>query len=659
MSAQASRVATAARAAQVRRLAPLALNAAAAVGAGALAYRIAHDAGIRPILHPSTVRSVDEALRAVGAAVLLFGVCGLGLTRLLLPAGLRRHEALWVVPVGACACALAMTVLGFAYVPFKAALAVVIAAGAILGALALRRRPPAGPPSPVLAWPAYVAVLLTAVALIPYFRSGFPTVIGEGSDAHLAVGTAQFLQHNHPTSVNPDGPVDRVPLLWRSKQPVYYALGSVATLSGLEPYETISPLSALVLGLAAAGLFLLARELLYAGLAGALLAMAIAGLDRMVLHTGMHPYFNQTWGWFTLPFALVLSWWTVRERSPGAALLLALFLAIGAFAYPLALPIPLLGLAVFWALDRRERRRRGERVASLDPRRLYRGRRSLLWLVPLAIVLALPLLGVAEKMWTAVEVVLPGSTLKDWRGDRLSFVPAHQFFSLPDATLWWLAVAVMCALAAWALSRVPRPLAAGIGAVLVGFLAAGAYFRLRQFGEYFELKTLAFVGPLLVAIAAVGASRLRPRLLAVLALGAFLVAAQASARQELDRTTNQLPQTIIGLRDFDRALPEGASVRLDVNPPLQLWVAYMLSGQPLCSPAPLLGTSYPRVPRSLKADYVLVERKALAAADGGRDPAVTGRPLRENDDFLLYRARPDLPGPENCSRRMVQTVTGL
>jgi hypothetical protein len=657
MSVQATRPATAARAAHVRRLAPLALNGAAAVGAGWLAYRIAHDAGIRPILHPSTIRPLDEALRAVGAAVLLFGVCGLGLTRLLLPAGLRRHEALWVVPVGACACGLAMTVLGFAYVPFKAALAAVIAAGLALGAVALRRRPPAGPPSPALAWPAYLAVLLTAVALIPYFRSGFPTVIGEGSDAHLAVGTAQFLQHNHPLSVNPDGPVDRVPLVWRSKQPIYYALGSVATLSGLEPYQTISPVAALMLALAGVGLFLLARELLYAGLAGALLAMAIAGLDRMVLHTGMHPYFNQTWGWFTLPFALVLAWWTVSRRSRGAAALLGLFLAIGAFAYPLALPIPLTALAVFWTIDRRERLRRGEPVHRLSPRRLYRGRRSLLWLVPLALALAVPLLGVAEKTWTAVEVVVPGQTLEDWRGDRLSFVPAHQFFSLPEPTLWWLAVAAMGVLAARVLSRLPRPLRAGIAAVLVGFLAAAVYFRQREYGEYFEFKTLAFVAPLLVACAAVGASRLRPRVLAVLALGAFLVAAQASARQEIDVTTNQLPQTILELREFDRALPEDASVRLDVTPPLQLWVAYMLSGQPLCSPTPLLDTSYPRVRRSRKADYVLVERKALPFF-GDDDPG-RGRPLRENADFLLYRARPDLPGRANCSRRMVQTVTGL
>jgi hypothetical protein len=659
MSVQATEAPATARAQRTARAVVPLLHVTGVLGAGALALWIAYRTGFRPRRYPEMMNPLDEALRAGGVAVGLFGVAGFGLTRLLLPAALRRYEPLWVVPVGACASALLLTVLGFAYVPFKLSLAIVIAAGVALGAVAVRAR---GAPDArgVLrsAWPAYLAVILAAIALIPYLRSGFPTVIGEGSDAHLAVGTAEFLQHNHPASVNPDGPVDRVPFLWRSKQPIYYALGGVATLSGLEPYETISPLAGLVLGLAAVGLFLLARELLYAGLAGALLAMAIAGLDRMVLHTGMHPYFNQTWGWFTLPFALVLSWWTVRERSRGAAVLLALFLALGAFAYPLALPIPLLGLAVFWTLDRRERRRRGEHVMSLDPRRLYRGRRSLIWLVPLGVLLAIPVLGVVEKLWTAAEVVLPGSSLEDWGGDLFGFVPAHQFFSLPHATLWWLAVAAMGVLAAWALSRVPRPLAIGLATVIVCFLAAAAYFRQRDLGWYFEFKALAFVAPLLVTIAAVGASRLRPRVLAVLALGAFLVAAQASARQELDRTTNQLPQTILGLRDFDRALPEGASVRLDVNPPLQIWVAYMMSGQPLCSPLPLLDTSYPHVPRSRRADYILIERKLLPLARG-RHPDLAGPPVRENPDFLLYRARPGIPGPENCSRRMVQTVTAL
>ncbi|MCW3048447.1 MAG: hypothetical protein JWO74_2731, partial [Solirubrobacterales bacterium] len=257
---------------------------------------MAHDAGV------VGKAAVPPLLRAGLAAVGLFAVGGLGLTRLLLPDGLRRYEALWVLPVGACAVALCETVLGFAYVPFHVSLALTIAAGVVVAAVAWRRGGHPLVPGGMrrTGWPAYVAVLLAAVALIPLFRAGFATVEGEGQDAHLAVGTAQFLQHHYPTAVAISEPVDQVPLVWRSKQPIYYALGSVASLSGLEPYQTLAPVAAVMLALAATGFFLLARELLGAGTAAAIAAMALVGLDRMVLHTVMHPYFNQTWGFFTL-----------------------------------------------------------------------------------------------------------------------------------------------------------------------------------------------------------------------------------------------------------------------------------------------------------------------------------------------------------------------
>ena len=56
---------------------------------------------------------------------------------------------------------------------------------------------------------------------------------------------------------------------------------------------------------------------------GAVVAMAATGLDRMVLRTALNPYYNQTWGYFTLPFTLVLGWWAVHHRSRTAAALLA------------------------------------------------------------------------------------------------------------------------------------------------------------------------------------------------------------------------------------------------------------------------------------------------------------------------------------------------
>src|SRR5205085_12451316 len=79
--------------------------------AGYVALNIAHTSHVRG------VSAVPPLFRVGIAALALFAVCGYGLTRLLLPEALRRHETLWVMPVGACAVALSMTVLGFAYVP--------------------------------------------------------------------------------------------------------------------------------------------------------------------------------------------------------------------------------------------------------------------------------------------------------------------------------------------------------------------------------------------------------------------------------------------------------------------------------------------------------------------------------------------------------------
>ncbi|HYF24603.1 MAG TPA: hypothetical protein VD931_02590, partial [Baekduia sp.] len=220
---------------------------------------------------------MPDLVRAGAAGVALFAVCGFGLTRLLLPAQLRDHEPLWVLPVGACACALSLTLLGYAYVPFDVALAAVVAAGVALGAVALRRRG-AGPPVAAwrrAGWPAYVALLLAAVALIPLFRAGFVTVAGEGQDAHMAVGTAMFLQENHPTGTDVSLPVDEVWLQWRSKPPIYFALGAHAKVAGLDVYQVISTQAALLLAIAALGFFLVARVLLRAPVWVALVAVGL------------------------------------------------------------------------------------------------------------------------------------------------------------------------------------------------------------------------------------------------------------------------------------------------------------------------------------------------------------------------------------------------
>jgi hypothetical protein len=615
--------------------------------AAVLALWIAAGWGIHNVPAGDVLDSVQAAARAVAAALVLFGVMGLGVTRLLLPEALRRYELLWVPAVGACVLALSMTVLGFAFVPFRVALAITLAGG-VAAAVAALRRSPGRPAARGLFWPAAIALLLVAVALVPYFGVGFPTVTGSGSDAFHAVGATEFLQHNHPTERHADGPLDRMPLRWGSKQPIYYALGSVATVSGLEPYETLAPVAAVVITLAAIGIFLLAAELLGGGLLGAAAAMAVTGLNAMVLRTALNPYFNQTWGYFTLAFALVLGWWAVHHRSRGAAALLALFLTVGGLAYPLMLPIPLLAIAIFMWLD----------PAPLpSPRALYRGRRSLLWIVPVAAVLAIPAASAASKLWDAtVLLVDPNSSLEPWAGDIRHFIPAYEFFSLPGDTLWWLAVAAMAALAVWLLLQLPRPIAAGIGAVMLAFLAAGAWFRQRELGHYFEFKTLAFSAPLLVACAAVAIARFRRLAPALLAL--FVLSAGLAARDEVRSQGAQLTAEFVELRRWAADLPPDASIRLDTYPPNQLWGSYMLSARRLCSQRPLLNTDYPHVVYSRAADFILVDRLG-ARFYAGDPPDAAGPPLRRNGEFKLYRAKAGLPGPDRCSKRLPYGRAGL
>lgn len=630
--------------------------------------------GIRHAAHVAGHSGLRDVLRAGAAAVVLFGACGFAPARLLLPAGLRRYELLWILPVGACAAAVELAALGYAAVPFTVSLALVL-----LGALALdafvwvRGRPAARPGGGAsaagsrmslngLAWPLLLAGALVLIALLPVFRAGFATVIGTGSDGHIATGTAQYLEHGYPTGTDASQPLDQVPTTWRSKPPIYYVLAAVSKLSGLETYQAIATVAAILLALSAVGFFLLAREVLEVRYLLALGALAAVGLNRVGLFTAMNPYFNQIWAYMIFPFILVLSWWAVRERDRRGIGLLALMTAVCAFAYPLALVFPaLMLLGSVWA-DRRRRRAAGERVPGLREaaRGVYRGRRSLLWLIPVGLVLIVPLLGVLEKMRGALEVVGPnGSSLRLWAGDLPGFIPAQRFFGLHVgagiATV--AAIAGMLAAAAYALRGRDRRLAHGLGAVIAFGMLAGLYFRQRNFGSYFEFKTLAFAAPVVVVCAIAGLSRLRPRPLPE--LGALLVAllvisAQAGARPQLANTYDQLTGQLLELKQWAATTPPNSSIRLDLQPDgRQLWAAYMLADRRTCSQVPLIGTQYPHVRRSRKADFVLADRRLLAPFDS------VGAPLRVNRDYALYRMNPAVPGPDNCSQREVETISSL
>jgi hypothetical protein len=619
-------------------------------GAAAIALGLASYAGV------VGRGGLGGALHVTAAIVVFYGIVGAGPTRLLLPARLRRHEALWILPVGAVASALEMALLAYARVPFDISLALVLAGGVALGVFGWRRDPglrARSAPANAASWrtiavPLVLAALIGAIALLPMFRGGFVTVIGNGSDAHLAVGTAQFLQKNLPTAVDPNQAVDRVPLVWRSKPPIYLSYGAVARIAGMEPYAVIATLSAALLAFAALGFWLVARELLGAGAWGAAAAMGLVGLNRIALFTGMHPYFNQTWGYMATPFAIVLAWYVVRRRSRGGVMLFAAFLGVVAFAYPLALPIPLLPAIIFAAF---ERRRRGLSLLRI-PR--LRSKRQLLWIVPLFLMLIIPLQGVLEKTAASTRVLAPGYSLVNWGGDLTHFFPERFFLGIDDAGGALFALPLFAVGLFIALRSARRDVRWGIGAVVAFGVLAALFFRPREYGWYFHYKALAFVGPLVVTAAAVGLSRLRWRWAGVVALVLLIGVTRNGAAHELGQTFDQLPKSMLELKSLDRQLPPTASIRLDIPADgRMLWAGNMLSGQPLCSQRPLLNTSYPHVEISRAADYVLVDKDWRKPFDA------VGPPVRELDRYFLYRLPSNLPGGDRCSRKMELTVKKL
>ena len=599
--------------------------------------------------------AVPDTLRAIGATVVLFGVGGFGLVRLLLPDPLRRHEVLWILPTGGCAVGVAMTLLGFAAVPYPASLAIVVVAGVALGAFAVRSRGWPTVDARALRWPVLIGLVVLAVALIPVISVlHYAAPVGTGSDAHVAAGAANFLQHAYPTGVDTSVPINQMPSTWQSKYPIYYAFAGVSTISGLATWQVLPILAAVLLALAAVGFFLFARDVLGVPALVAAVAMAAAGLDRLAVFTALNPYFNQTWGFVAMPFTLVLGWWAVqpglsRRSRRGTIGLLALFALVLVLAYPLAAPIPAVPIIVFAWLERRRRIAAGEPVLRL--RGLYRGARSLIWIVPAVVLLAIPVAGAVDKGISAFDVLLPGHSLAGWGGDLGRYLPFNYALSLPSSLFYLPVVVAILALAAYGLSSLHPSLKWGLGGLLgVGLLLA-VYFRQRQFGWYFEFKLLAFIGPLLMLMAAVGAWRLRRY--AVVGLAGLGLAAASGAFLQLYNLGYQLPQATIQLSSWAQALPKGASIRLDMSPALQLWGAYFLDARPLCSQLPLLGTDYPHVPVSRKADYIVALRGQPRPTDA------TGPVLRLNDGYVLYRESPSVPGPSLCSqRRLDRLYTG-
>src|SRR5581483_2971975 len=143
-----------------------------------------------------------------------------------------------------------LAVLGLLHVPLKLSLAIVITL-ALVAVIRFRPRGPRVKPNRARLEQMVIALLLAGmvalVSLIPIFRSGFATVPGQNGDAILVVGSATLVEHAPPTATRLDLPINRIPLQWRSKYPIYYALAAVSTLAGQTPIQAFATVSALML----------------------------------------------------------------------------------------------------------------------------------------------------------------------------------------------------------------------------------------------------------------------------------------------------------------------------------------------------------------------------------------------------------------------------
>lgn len=632
-------------------------SVALAAALGLVALSIAVYTGVKGLA------GVPDAARGVLAALVLFGACGYAPTRLLIPRALAPHFPFFALGLGAATACLGLSVLGFCGVPMVASLVVLLGGGVVGGAVLRVRRGPiraadrdredAGGRWWALGLPAYIALVLVAFCLVPVFQAGYGSVPGSNPDGMLSVGTGEFLQHNSPRALDPALPVDRMPPVWGSKYPIYYGLAGATTLSGMDTVRAYSGFAAVVAALGALGFFLLARYSLRASPSAAVLALALVAFALVTPYLAIHPYFNQLWGAMALPFMLLFGLRFLEAPNRGDAVLTLLFTVLGLSAYPLMVVFP----AIAFLAAAISQRRRGQVVRIRTPR-LPRGRRWLALWIPLGILVApaalIVSLGVLEKSVSAAKLMVGKDDLAAWRGD-LTFFPDPGFYLGPPGVAGYAVAVLALAAALLGLRRAPASVRAALGGAIGIGLVLGLFFRLRTYGEYFDLKVVAFTSPLvLVATAPWLAERMSaPRSLgrtAALAGVVVVLALQLGGlRDELGVTGLQVDRYTFELRDVARDLPPG-SIRLDVPPGgLQLWAGYYLSERRLSSTVPVLFTTYPHVPAGRKADFILADRSLKVR---GPWPDADGPPIWQNRRYKMYRMKGSVPGPDRSSRKM-------
>jgi hypothetical protein len=256
---------------------------------------------------------------------------------------------------------------------------------------------------------------------------------------------------------------------------------------------------------------------------------------------------------------------------------------------------------------------------------------------------------------------MPWSSLVGWSGSALPFLPFPEFVGMPgSAAVDFAGLAVVCLLAAVGLSRLRSDVRWPVAAMVITTALIGVYFRERFDGQLFFFKDLSFVGPYvlmlaLVALASLAASKaFRRAVIGVVGIAAALIVIPAGAGREVNATYPQANQYVLQLRAWNRELPRGSSVLVDIYPSgWQIWASYMLVDHPLSTPTPLYGI-FPHPAIGDKAQYLIALRiKPPPQA------AVVGRPLFSNAAFELWRMNPTWPGRDLSVRPLVYDLTSI
>ena len=245
----------------------------------------------------------------------------------------------------------------------------------------------------------------------------------------------------------PDAPLDEMPPMWRSKQPDLLRARRDGDAVGARAVRDArarcgGPVRARV----ARDVPARARRCSAPDTRAAVLAMAITGLNAMVLETVLHPYFNQTLGLLRVPvLAPARLVGGARPRPRGGRAARALHARRRArlparAADPGARAGRLLRARPARAPAPRRPDRRCRAAAGL-----WRGGRGLVWMVPLAVAARDPGRGERSTRRGTPRGSCSTRTSRSGAGPATCshFIPAHEFFGLATDTLWWLAVAAM------------------------------------------------------------------------------------------------------------------------------------------------------------------------------------------------------------------------